>query len=58
MCVCRGVGLSDCRAPVSLAVREAAVAPSGGSFKDYCRGGKEAINLRLENGIQRSFKAF
>lgn len=37
---------------------EAAVAPSRGSFKDYCRGGKEAINLCLQNGIQLSFKAF
>lgn len=37
--------------------RAAALIPSRGSFKDYCRGGKEAINLCLPNGIQLSFKA-
>lgn len=37
--------------------RVAALIPSRGSFKDYCRGGKEAINLCLPNGIQLSFKA-
>lgn len=30
---------------------------SKGSFKDYCRGVKEAINLCLPNGIRLSFKA-
>lgn len=37
---------------------EAAVAPSRGSFKDYCRGGKEVINLCLQKRIQLSFKAY
>lgn len=37
--------------------RAAALIPSRGSFKDYCQGGKEAINLCLPNGIQLSFKA-
>lgn len=37
--------------------RVSAHTPSRGSFKDYCRCGKEPINLRLPNGIQLSFKA-
>lgn len=47
MCVCAFVKLTEMLLHQAEAV-----------FKDYCRGGKEAINLCLQNGIQLSFKAF